>query len=87
MDRGQEEERGRDQIRAGRERRHALADDISKAELVLERLRGVEEVVGTYPRGHKMRARLDNLHLERTIEEVERELQELYDRTAHPRGT
>lgn len=87
MDRGQEQERDRGQIRAGRERRLAMADDIRKAEIVRDRLLAVSEVIGTYPEGHRMRRRLEDLHLDRTLEEVERELRELYDRTAHPRGT
>lgn len=82
-----EQERDWEQFRAGRERRLALAEDIRKAELVRERLLAVEEVIRTYPEGHKMRARLEGLHLEEILEELDSDLRELYDRTAHPRGT
>ncbi len=87
MDRGQEQERDQDQVRAGRERRMAMADDISKLETVRERLVAVEEVAQTYPEGHHMRVRLENLKLNEVVEDLDEELRDLYDRSAHPRGT
>lgn len=87
VDRGQEQERDQDQIRAGRERRLALAEDIRNLEAVRERLLAVDEVARVYPKGHRIRARLEDLHLERIVEELDNELRDLYDRTAHPRGT
>jgi hypothetical protein len=87
VDRGQEQERDQDQVRAGRERRMAMADDISKLETVRERLVAVEEVAQTYPEGHHMRVRLENLKLNKVVEDLDEELRDLYDRSAHPRGT
>ena len=87
MDRGQEQERGQGQVRAGKERRLAMAEEIRKLELVRDRLLGVEEITKTYPEGHEMRTRLDDLNLERVISAVEEELTDLWDRTLHPRGT
>ena len=87
MDRGQEQERDQDQVRAGRERRMAMADDIRKLETVRERLVAVEEVAQTYPEGHHMRVRLENLKLNKVVEDLDEELRDLYDRSAHPRGT
>lgn len=87
MDRGREQERDQDRVRAGRERRLALADDIRKLEAVRERLLAVDEVAKTYPAGHKTRVRLEDLHLDRLVEELDEELRDLYDRSAHPRGT
>ena len=87
MDRGQEQERDQDQVRAGRERRLAMADDIRKLETVRERLVAVEEVAQTYPEGHHMRVRLENLKLNKVVEDLDEDLRELYDRSAHPRGT
>ena len=87
MDRGQEQERDQDQVRAGRERRMTMADDISKLETVRERLVAVEEVAQTYPEGHHMRVRLENLKLNKVGEDLDEELRDLYDRSAHPRGT
>ena len=85
--RGQEQERDEDQVRAGRERRLAMADDIRKLETVRERLVAVEEVAQTYPEGHHMRVRLENLKLNKVVEDLDEELRDLYDRSAHPRGT
>ena len=87
VDRGQEQERDRDVVRAGRERRLAMADDIRKLETVRERLVAVEEVAQTYPEGHHMRVRLENLKLNKVVEDLDEELRDLYDRSAHPRGT
>jgi ABC-type transport system involved in cytochrome c biogenesis ATPase subunit len=87
VDRGQEQERDREQVSAGRERRLALAEDIRRLEVVRERLLAVDEIAGTLPADHKMRARLDDLSLERVVEELDADLRDLYDRTAHPRGT
>jgi hypothetical protein len=87
VDRGQEQERDQDEVRAGRERRLAMADDIRKLEAVRERLVAVDEVTGTLPEGHHMRARLENLNLEKVLEDLDEDLRELYDRAAHPRGT
>jgi hypothetical protein len=87
VDRGQEQERDQEQVRAGRERRMAMADDIRKLETVRERLVAVEEVAQTYPEGHHMRVRLENLKLNRVVEDLDEELRDFYDRSAHPRGT
>ncbi len=87
VDRGRERERDQDEVRAGRERRLALADDIRRLEAVRERLLAVDEVAMTLPEGHHMRVRLENLDLGRLVEELDEELRDLYDRTAHPRGT
>ena len=87
MDRGQEQERDQDEIKAARERRLAMADDIRKLETVRERLVAVEEVSQTYPEGHHMRVRLENLKLNKVVEDLDEELRDLYDRSAHPRGT
>jgi hypothetical protein len=75
------------EVRAGKKRRLAMAEEIRKLELVRDRLQGVEEISKSYPEGHEMRARLDNLHLERVIEVVDEELRDLWDHTLHPRGT
>jgi len=87
MDRGQEQERDQDRVRAGKERRMAMADDIRKLETVRERLVAVEEVAQTYPEGHHMRVRLENLKLNKVVENLDEDLRDLYDRSAHPRGT
>ena len=80
-------EREGPEIRAGKARRMAMAEEIRKLELVRDRLQGVQEIAKSYPEGHGMRVRLENLHLEQEIETLERELDDLWDRTLHPRGT
>jgi hypothetical protein len=87
MDRDWDQERDQDRVRAGKERRMAMADDIRKLETVRERLVAVEEVAQTYPEGHHMRVRLENLKLNKVVEDLDEELRDLYDRSAHPRGT
>lgn len=87
MDRGQEQERDRNQVRAGKERRIAMAEEIRKLEAVRDRLLAVDEVAKTYPEGHRTRVRLEDLHLDKILEELDAELRDLYDRTLHPRGT
>ena len=87
VDRGRERERDEDEIRAGRERRLALAEEVRNLEAVRERLVAVEEVAQTYPEGHHVRVRLENLKLNKVVEDLDEELRDLYDRSAHPRGT
>lgn len=76
-----------DEVRAGRERRLTMAEELRKAELVRDRLEGLVRLAGTFPEGHTMRVRLDNLHLERALGEVEGEVRDLTDRLLYPRGT
>lgn len=64
-----------------------MAEEIRKLELVWDRLRALDEISKSYPEGHDMRTRLDNLHVERVLEVVEEELRDLWDRTLHPRGS
>jgi hypothetical protein len=87
VDRDWDQERDQDRVRAGKERRMAMADDIRKLETVRERLVAVEEVAQTYPEGHHMRVRLENLKLNKVVENLDEDLRDLYDRSAHPRGT
>ena len=65
----------------------AMADDVRKLEAVRERLVAVEEVAQTYPEGHYMRVRLESLRLNKVVEDLDEDLRDLYDRSAHPRGT
>ena len=72
VDRGQLPERDADQIRAGRERRLTLAEDIRKLEAVRDRLLAVDEVARTYPEGHHTRVLLENMRVERIVENLEK---------------
>ena len=80
-------EREPDEVKAGRERRLAMAEELRKAELVRDRLAGLDELMGSYPEGHDMRARLEALHLKRALEGVQEDIRRLTDAIQHPRGT
>jgi hypothetical protein len=75
------------EFRAANERITAMAEELRKAELVRDRLEGLDELMGSYPEGHDMRARLEDLHMDRALEGVEEDIRDLWDRIQHPRGT
>ncbi len=72
---------------AANERITAMAEELRKAELVRDRLEGLDRLMGSYPEGHDMRERLEALHLERALEGVEEDIRRLTDAILHPRGT
>jgi Cys-tRNA synthase (O-phospho-L-seryl-tRNA:Cys-tRNA synthase) len=74
-------------FRAVNERIAAMAEDLRKAELVRDRLEELDRLMGSYPEGHDMRARLVELHIERALEGVEEDIRVLMDALQHPRGT
>ncbi|HET7270126.1 MAG TPA: hypothetical protein VFI90_03485 [Rubrobacter sp.] len=80
-------EREEAELRAANERIEAMAAELRKAELVRDRLEGLNQLMGSYPEGHDMRARLEALHLERALEGVEEDIRDLWDRIQYPRGT
>jgi hypothetical protein len=65
----------------------ATPEDLRKAELVRDRLEGLDQVARTYPEGHDMRVLLDNLHLDQALGVVEEEIRTLRDTLIHPGGT
>ena len=72
---------------AANERITAMAEELRKAELVRDRLAGLDELMGSYPEGHDMRARLEALHINRALEGVQEDIRRLTDALRHPRGT
>ena len=74
-------------FRAANERITTMAEDLRRAELVRDRLEGLDELMGSYPEGHDMRARLEALHIGRALEGVEEDIRRLMDALQHPRGT
>jgi HEPN domain-containing protein len=72
---------------SARQRQAAMVEELRKAELVRDRLQGLNQLVGTYPEGHDTRVLLENLNLERALEAVEEDIRDLVDRLVHPRGT
>jgi hypothetical protein len=73
--------------RAASERITASAEELRKAELVRDRLEGLAQLMGSYPEGHKMRARLEALHVDQALEEVNEEIRLLMDAIRYPGGT
>ena len=80
-------ERDDAELRAANERITAMAEELRKAELVRDRLEDLARLMGSYPEGHDMRARLDALHVARALEGVNEDIRLLTDALQHPRGT
>ena len=80
-------ERDDAQFRAANERITAMAEELRKAELVRDRLEDLARLMGSYPEGHDMRARLEDLHVDQTLEGVDKGIRVLTDALQHPRGT
>ena len=80
-------ERDDAELRAANERITAMAEELRKAVLVRDRLEELARLMGSYPEGHEMRARLDALHVDRALEGVDEDIQVLTDALQHPRGT
>ena len=74
-------------LKAANERITARAEELRKAELVRDRLEGLAELMGSYPEGHEMRARLEALHVDRALEGVNEDIRILMDAIQHPGGT
>ncbi len=80
-------EEDRPEAVAARERQAAMVEELRKAELVRDRLEGLQRLVGSYPEGHDTRVLLEDLHLERALRAVEEDIEALRDSLLHPRGT
>ena len=80
-------ERDAPEFRAANERITEMAEELRKAELVRDRLEDLAQLMGSYPQGHVMRARLEALHVDRTLEGVDEDIRVLTDALQHPRGT
>ena len=74
-------------FRAANERITTMAEELRRAELVRDRLEGLDKLMGSYPEGHDMRARLEALHIGQALEGVEEDIRRLMDALQHPRGT
>ena len=80
-------ERDDARFRDANKRIETMAENLRKAELVRDRLDGLNKLMGSYPEGHDMRERLKELHVERALEGVEEDIRVLMDAIQHPRGT
>jgi Cys-tRNA synthase (O-phospho-L-seryl-tRNA:Cys-tRNA synthase) len=75
------------EFRSANERITTMAEELRKAELVRDRLEGLDRLMGSYPEGHDMRVRLEALHVDRALEGVNEDIRLLMDALQHPRGT
>jgi Cys-tRNA synthase (O-phospho-L-seryl-tRNA:Cys-tRNA synthase) len=80
-------ERDDAEFRAANERITEVAEELRKAELVRDRLEDLTRLMGSYPQGHDMRARLEDLHVDQTLEGVNEDIRVLTDALQHPSGT
>ena len=80
-------EEDRPEAVAARERQAAMVDELRKAELVRDRLESLQQLVGSFPEGHRTRVILEDLHLERALRAVEEHIGTFRDSLLHPRGT
>jgi Cys-tRNA synthase (O-phospho-L-seryl-tRNA:Cys-tRNA synthase) len=75
------------EFRAANERIAQMAEELRKAELVRDRLEGLDGLMGSYPEDHDMRTRLEALQVDRALEGVNEDIRRLTDALMHPRGT
>jgi hypothetical protein len=80
-------EREEVEFRAAKDRITAMAEELRKAVLVRDRLEDLARLMGSYPESHDMRARLEDLHVDQTLEGVDEDIRVLTDALQHPRGT
>jgi hypothetical protein len=80
-------EREEAELRAANERITKMAEELRKAVLVRDRLEGLERLMSSYPEGHDMRARLEDLHVDRALEEVNEDIRVLMDALQYPGRT
>jgi hypothetical protein len=71
----------------GRTRQEAMVEELRKAELVRDRLEGLDQIASAYPEGHDMRVLIENLRLDRVLQVVEEDIRTLRYTLIHPGGT
>ena len=79
-------QQGEASLGAANERITTMAEELRKAELVRDRLEGLARLMGSYPEGHDMLVRLEDLHVDRALEGVDEDIRVLTDALQHPRG-
>jgi hypothetical protein len=65
----------------------AMVEELRKAELVRDRLEGLDQIARSYPEGHNTRVLLEDLHLDRALRAVEEDIRTLRDALLHPGET
>jgi HEPN domain-containing protein len=64
-----------------------MVEELRKVELVRDRLASLQLLVGSYPEGHDTRVLLENLHLDRALRAVEKDIGALREALIYPGGT
>jgi hypothetical protein len=75
------------EVTVAEDRQTAMVDELRKAELVRDRLEGLDQIARSFPEGHDTRVLIENLHLERALQAVEDDIRSLRDALLHPGGT
>ncbi len=68
-------------------RQEAMVDELRKAELVRDRLEGLNQSAKAYPEGHHVRVLVEGLGVDQALQTVEEEVRTLRDALIHPRGS
>jgi len=80
-------EEDRPEAGAARERQAAMVEELRKAESVRDSLQSLQQLVGSFPEGHRTRVLLEDLHLERALQAVEEDIGTLRESLLYPGGT
>jgi uridylate kinase len=75
------------EVTVAEDRQATMVDELRKAEVVRDRLEGLDQIARSYPEGHNMRVLIENLHLDRALRAVEEDIESLRDALLHPGGT
>ncbi len=62
-------------------------DQLRLAQLVRDRLEGLDQLARSYPEGHDMRVLIEGLHIDQALRAVEEYIRTLREALIHPRGT
>ena len=68
-------------------RQERMVDKLRRAELVRDRLDGLDQSAKAYPEEHRIRVLIEGLNIDRALQAVEEEVRILRDDLIHPRGT
>ena len=80
-------EEDRPEAGAARERQAEMVEELRKAESVRDSLESLQQLVGSFPEGHRTRVLLEDLHLERALQAVEEDIGTLRESLLYPGGT
>ena len=68
-------------------RQETMIDELRRAELVRDRLEGLDQSAKAYPEGRRIRTLVEGLGVNQALRTVEEEVRTLRDALLYPRGT